>query len=380
MGDSPPSAIRNDTHTTVAMPPDPERPVSARSTATRQRAARPSSGTYTVRDIAAMAGVSSVTVSRYFNEPQRVSEAARARIARVVEQTSYVPNQAARFLATNQGGVVGAVMQNVTSATFADMVRGMSDMAERNGLQLLLANSNFSRDSEGRALRTFAGWHPRALVLTRSDHSPETDALLSRLRVPIVEAWEFHAGRPFHQVGFCQLTVGRMLARHFIGQGAARIRFVLNGAVEDGRATRRSEGYAQAMVEAGLAPDVWRAGAPDDVGAAREAIAAIAALAPAERPRAAIFANDSMAITAILSAPALGIGVPAGLAIAGFGDTPLSAVTTPALTTVRPDAYAIGSRALAIVVAALQGGTTADGPQAVEVPCALVERDSSRLR
>lgn len=362
------------------MPPDPERPLSGPSTVTRRRAARPSSGTYTVRDIAAMAGVSSVTVSRYFNEPQRVSEAARARIARVVEQTSYVPNQAARFLATNQGGVVGAVMQNVTSPTFADMVRGMSDMAERNGLQLLLANSNFSRDSEGRALRTFAGWHPRALVLTRSDHSPETDALLSRLRVPIVEAWEFHSDRPFHQVGFCQLMVGRMLARHFLEQGATRIRFVLNGAVEDGRATRRSEGYAQAMTEAGLAPDIWRAAATDDVGAAREAIAAIAALAPAERPRAAIFANDNMAITGILCAPAQDIGVPRALAIAGFGDTPLSAVTTPALTTVRPDAYAIGSRALAIVVAALQSGGTANEPQAVEIPCALVERESSRLR
>ncbi|MBY4897191.1 LacI family DNA-binding transcriptional regulator [Cupriavidus sp. AU9028] len=360
--------------------PDPqEAPSSPPHRPVRRRAARPRSGSYTVRDVAAMAGVSSVTVSRYFNEPHKLSDAARAKIARVIEETSWVPNQAARILATSQGGVVGAVMQNVTSPTFADMVRGMMDVAEREGLQLVLANSNFSRDSEARALRTFAGWHPRALILTRGDHSAEADALLARLKVPIVEAWEVHDGRPFHQVGFSQGLVGRALAEHFLAQDAASIRFVLNGATEDGRATRRSEGYAQAMREAGRQPDIWRAGATDDVGAAREAMIEIARLPAAARPRAVIFSNDSMAIAAILSAPALGLSIPADLAVAGFGDTPLASVTTPALTTVRPDPYAIGSRALEIVVASLQGQAGAEVPQRHEIGCTLVVRESSRI-
>lgn len=345
----------------------------------RHRAPRPRSGTYTVHDVAALAGVSSVTVSRYFNEPHRVSEALREKLARVIEQTGYVPNQVARILATNQGGVVGAVMQNVTSPTFADMVRGMMDVAERHGLQLLLANSNFSRESEARALRTFAGWRPRALIVTRSDHAPDADALLSTLKIPIVEAWEVHAGRPFHQVGFSQLLVGRMLAGHFIEQRATRIRFVLNGVVEDGRAIRRSEGYAEAMRDAGLVPDVWRARAADDVEAAGEAMAAIAGLSAAERPQAMIFANDNMAITAILRAQAHGLSIPADLAVAGFGDMPLGAVTTPSLTTVRPDPYAIGSRALEIVVASLARGATPAGPHVHELGCTLVVRDSSRV-
>lgn len=361
------------------MPTDPGSATPSKPAARRHRAPRPRSGTYTVHDVAALAGVSSVTVSRYFNEPHRVSEALREKLARVIEQTGYVPNQVARILATNQGGVVGAVMQNVTSPTFADMVRGMMDVAERNGLQLLLANSNFSRESEARALRTFAGWRPRALIVTRSDHAPEADALLSTLKIPIVEAWEVHAGRPFHQVGFSQLLVGRMLAAHFIAQGATRIRFVLNGLTEDGRAIRRSEGYAKAMRDAGLATDIWRASATDDVEAGREAMAAIAALPPEERPRAVIFANDNMAITAILRAPAHGLSIPGDLAIAGFGDTPLGAVTAPSLTTVRPDSYAIGSRALEIVVASLRDGATQTVPQVQELDCMLVVRDSSRV-
>lgn len=346
----------------------------------KRRAPRPRSGTCTVHDVAALAGVSAVTVSRYFNEPHRVSDALRDKLAAVIAQTGYVPNQVARILATNQGGVVGAVMQNVTSPTFADMVRGMMDVAERNALQLLLANSHFSLESETRALRTFAGWHPRAMILTRNDHAADTDALLANLQIPIVEAWEVMTERPFHQVGFSQTAVGVTLARHFLAQGARRIRFALNGTVEDGRAARRADGYAGAMQDAGLKADIWRAQAKEDVDAAREAMACIAALPTAERPQAVIFGNDNMAITAILSASMYGLSVPTTLGVAGFGDMPLSQVVSPPLTTVRPDPYAIGSQTMEIVVAALASGIDPGGLQRREVPCELVVRDSSRHR
>lgn len=362
-------AAREKSSTPASESPDPP----------KRRAQRPRSGTYTVHDVAALAGVSSVTVSRYFNAPHKVSDALRDRLAGIIAETGYVPNQVARILATAQGGVVGAVMQNVTSPTFADMVRGMMDVAEENALQLLLANSHFSLESETRALRTFAGWHPRAMILTRNDHAPDTEALLARLRIPIVEAWEVMTERPFHQVGFSQTEVGISQALHFIAQGAQRIRFALNGATEDGRAARRAEGYAGAMRDAGLKPDIWRANAKDDIVAARELLADIAALPLRRRPRAVIFGNDNMAIATMLSAPAHGLHVPDSLAVAGFGDMPLGQVTTPALTTVRPDPYAIGAQSMEIVVAALGDGEGKQSPQRREIPCELVVRDSSRI-
>ncbi len=96
-----------------------------------------------------------------------------------------------------------------------------------------------------------------------------------------------------------------------------------------------------------------------------------------------------MAITAILCAQAHGLGIPRELAVAGFGDTPLAAVTTPSLTTpslttpslttMRPNPYAIGSRALEIVVASLHAGAASAGPQVHEIACELVVRESSRV-
>lgn len=86
-----------------------------------------------------------------------------------------------------------------------------------------------------------------------------------------------------------------------------------------------------------------------------------------------------MAITAILCAQAHGLTIPRELAVAGFGDTPLAAVTTPSLTTMRPNPYAIGSRALEIVVAFLHAGAASAGPQVHEIACELVVRESSRV-
>ncbi|WP_144640514.1 LacI family DNA-binding transcriptional regulator [Bordetella genomosp. 13] len=341
---------------------------------------RPKLGHYTIHDVAALAGVSSVTASRYFNAPHKVSEKLRERIGAVVAETGYMPSQVARRLASTQGGPVGAVMQNVSSPTFAQMVRGMSDTLDQQNLQLLLANSEYSMENEARAIRAFVGWHPSGLVLTRGDHDPAIEVLLRTLRVPIVEAWEILEDRPYHQVGFAQHEVGRMLAEHFLQQGARRIRFALGGASRDTRAGRRAQGYVQAMRHAGLTPDVAYVDDTEDYAAGIAHIARLAQESPADRPQAIVFAHDHLAIGALLRARAMGLSLPRDCAVAGFGDVPLAGLVEPGLTTVRTRPYEIGRQAAAALLAAMQAPAAAHLPPGVHrVDCELVVRDSSRV-
>ena len=341
--------------------------------------ARPKHSHYTIHDVAALAGVSSVTASRYFNAPHKVSQKLRERLDAVVAHTGYLPSQVARRLASTQGGPVGAVMQNVSSPTFAHMVRGMTAKLESQGMQLLLANSEYSVDTEARAIRAFVGWHPSGLVLTRGDHHPDIETLLQTLRVPVVEAWEILEGRPYHQVGFAQRDVGQMLAQHFLQQGMRRIRFALGGTSHDTRADRRAQGYAQAMAHAGLTPDIARVAEPDDYAAGIAHMARLAQEAPAQRPEAIVFAHDHLAIGALLRAPAMGISIPADCAVAGFGDVPLAAIVEPGLTTVRTRPYEIGEQAAVALLAAMQAQSQEAIPPTVHhVPCELVIRGSSR--
>ncbi|OZI79983.1 LacI family DNA-binding transcriptional regulator [Bordetella genomosp. 2] len=340
--------------------------------------ARPKLGHYTIHDVAALAGVSSVTASRYFNTPHKVSPKLRARIDAVIADTGYMPSQVARRLASTQGGPVGAVMQNVSSPTFAELVRGMSETLDAQGLQLLLANSEYSVDTEARAVRALAGWHPSGLILTRGDHAPAIETLLQSLRIPVVEAWEILDGRPYHQVGFAQRDVGRMLAGHFLQQGARRIRFALSGAQHDTRAARRAQGYAEAMQQAGLDADIARADETDDYAAGIAHIARFAQEPAGRRPEAIVFAHDHLAIGALLRAPAFGVSIPRDCAVAGFGDVPLAGIVEPGLTTVRTRPYEIGRQAARALLAAMQAAPEeAIGPTVHSVPCELVVRDSS---
>ncbi|ALM86140.1 LacI family DNA-binding transcriptional regulator [Bordetella sp. N] len=349
--------------------------------AARRRGPRPKLLATTNRDIARLAQVSVVTVSRYFNSPELVSEGVRERLREVIAQTGYVPSQVARRLASSKSGVVGAVMQNVGSPTFARVVQGITEVLDRQGLQLLLASSDYLQHAEARAIRTFLGWHPSALILTRGDHAPDIEALLRGTRVPVVEAWDLTDDRPFHQIGFRQQDAGALVARHFLEQGVRHARFVLPASAQDSRATRRGDGFIQAMRDGGGQAVAVRAAAVDDFAAGEAAMAAFAAEPPATRPRALAFANDNMAMAAVLRAAAYGLRVPQDCGVAGYGDAQVATMLSPALTTVRPDPYAIGAAAAQTVLRLIQGsGAEADGTVVrQEVPCVLVARASSAI-
>lgn len=344
------------------------------------RAARRKAGRYTIHDVAAMAGVSSITVSRYFNSPERVSAALRERLREIIDRIGYVPSQVAGGLASGHGRVVCAVMQNTASATFADLVKGMSDELQASGLQLLLANAQYSSELEEQAIRTFVGWHPTALILTRDDHTPAAEAMLRALNIPVVEAWGFVEDRPFHQVGFPHAETGAELAKHFLDQGASRIQFVLSKANEDFRSRQRAKGYVAQMESAGLVADVQVALHDDDFDAGASCIASLARRSKQSRPQALIFANDNMAAGAILHASECGLVLPRDCAIAGFGDAPISARLKPALTTLRPLRYQIGQYAARTVLQQLSI-EPADRQSPVQklLLCELLVRESSRL-
>jgi LacI family gluconate utilization system Gnt-I transcriptional repressor len=271
-------------------------------------------------------------------------------------------------------------MQNMANATFADTVQGMADVLGDSGLQLLLANTNYSRALEQRAIRSFVGWHPSALILTRHDHGEETEALLRRLDIPIVETWDLGQGRPFHQVGFSHVQVGFEQATYFIDQGARRIRFAISASPEDFRARQRADGYADVMRDRGLHVDVYQSTLRESFAAGAQVMAHFAGEPAATRPQAIVFANDEMAAGAILHAPACSLLLPRDCAVCGFGDAPLAAHLHPGLTTMRPDRYAIGRIAAALVLELIALGAQEHKlpPRSVSVPCQRVERESGR--
>lgn len=346
---------------------------------------RKSHGSHTIHDVAALAGVGSSTVSRYFNAPDLVSPARKQRIEKAIDELNYVHNRVAGGLASAQGRIVAALIPSIANSVFSETVQGLSDVLKKSGYQLLLASTNYSIAEEENAIRAFLGWKPGAMVLTGSNHTPSAIKLLKSLEIPVIETGDLDPESCFTQVGFSHEEAGRDLTVHFLNQGLTRIRYVASNNLADFRSQRRAHGYATTMKQFGLTADIHESSVTDLFDAGAEAIETIAQERQRDNgqqvPEAIIFTNDLMAAGAVLRAPRCGIRIPADCAVAGFGDFPVSARLSPSITTIKPDRYEIGRKAAQIILDGLRNEELGPGKQGFYlVPYQLMPRESTMIQ
>ncbi|OBY58433.1 LacI family DNA-binding transcriptional regulator [Pseudomonas sp. AU12215] len=338
---------------------------------------RRGAGRVTLTAVAELARVSAISVSRYFNQPAQLSDDLRERIAAAVGELGYVPNQVAGGLASARGRVVGMVVPNISGPIFADTIQAFSDTLAAHGYQLLLASSYFSEDREENAVRAFLGWNPAALVLTSHFHTPATEKLIAAADMPVVEVWDYQAGRAPIQVGFSHYQVGVDAVHYLHGKGYRRIAFVQNSAPGDFSALDRRDGYADSLREMGGEPWMFvpTESAPFEAG--RQAMEALMARG-SQRPEAIVFANDNLAAGGLLAGQRAGLKIPDECAVLGFGDYPFAPMLLPNLSTIKPPAREIGEIAALRVLQSI-GVVPLDGE--VErlnlLGCRVLERESA---
>ena len=151
--------------------------VSVPSQATRikpsRRAARRGTGDTTLADVAKLAGVSAITVSRALKTPSVVAPETLARIQEAVARTGYVPNLIAGGLASNRSGLVAALVPTIAGSVFLDTVQALTDAFDEAGCQLMLGQSGYSGFREDALINAIVGRRPDGIVLTGIMHSPE---------------------------------------------------------------------------------------------------------------------------------------------------------------------------------------------------------------
>lgn len=338
---------------------------------------RRGAGRVTLNTVAKHAGVSAITVSRYFNQPEQVSPERRERIATAVNELGYVPNLVAGGLASARGRIVAMVIPNISGPIFANTIQGFSDTLSQHGYQLLLASSYFSLEQEENAVRAFLGWSPAALVLTSHFHSAGTEKMIAQADIPVIETWDYQPEREPVQIGFSHYEVGVTAVRYLHGKGYRRIAFVQNSVAGDLSAQERCDGYAATLLALGLEPWVFTpdAGrAPFEAG--KQAMDAL--MNEPLRPDAIIFANDNLAAGGLLAGQRAGLNIPEDCAMFGFGDYPFAEMLLPSLSTIKPPALEIGVLAATRVLEALGRLPVAEDVSRLNLlACRLIERESA---
>lgn len=340
-------------------------PDSASSLAERNRPA------VTLREVARLAGVSTMTVSRAIHAPHRVTAPLRHRVDEAVRLLGYVPNLMANGLRSSRSYLVTALVPTITGSLFSEMVRSLTEALEENGYQLMVGQIGYGRSREDELLKAIIGRRPDGIVLAGVMHSPEARSMLVSSGIPVVETWDT-TGTPIDMLlRLSHEQIGREVCRHLHAAGRRHLA-LLSG--RDERAALRERGYLAQAAEFGLQePVVYRAASPTTHGQGRDGLDYLLRAAP--RVDGIFCSSDMMASGVLTQARVRGLGVPERLAVVGFGDLDFAATVVPSLTSVHIDGAAIGGMAARMIADRADGRVPAR--RIVDIQFSIVARDST---
>jgi LacI family gluconate utilization system Gnt-I transcriptional repressor len=309
-------------------------------------------GKITLVDVALAAAVSPITVSRVINQPEKVSEAARLKVQKAIDELGYIPNQHASSLASSRSGVIGVAIPSLSNVVFTDVLRGIYKVMGAAGYKVLLVDTHYSPLEEEKMVRTLLSQSPEGLIITGGDQTPACDQLLRKSRIPLVQIMELLPNPIDMNIGFSHLLAGADVVAHLLAQGYQRIGFI--GARMDPRVQQRIRGYTQALAKRDLFEANLIATSPEPSSIALGGALFKSLMAANEGRIDAVFcANDDLALGALFEAQRMNIAIPKQLAICGFNDIEAAAYVNPSLTSVAVGRYEMGVKAAELIIQAL---------------------------
>jgi len=336
----------------------------------RDPAERPKS--ITLKDVARLAGMSPITVSRALHNPKLVRPETIARAKEAAAAMGYIPNMLAGSLTTKRSQLIAAIVPQLSNSMFADTVQGLNDELAAHGYQLLLSLSNYSRQKEEDLVTAILSRQPDGIVLTGIDHHPAVRKKLLATGVPVVETWDLTPSPIDIAIGFSQERIGEQVARYLLDLGYRRFASIC---ARDERANRRRLALEAELRRHGVTPLATHlATPPTTLNLGRQGLRAI--MDAGHAPDVIVCSSDVLALGALVEAAAQGIAVPDQLGVMGFGDFDFAAHTDPPISSVHIDKRAIGIRAAQTLIAKIEGRPLADS--VVDVGFELIERGTTR--
>jgi LacI family gluconate utilization system Gnt-I transcriptional repressor len=324
-------------------------------------------------EVAKLAGVSPITASRFFRTPEALSAGKRVRVESAARELGYVPNLAARALASQRTEVIGVLIPSLTNNVFSDVLRGIYDALDGSRYSIQLANTRYSILLEERLLRLFLAQKPAGLIVTGINQTADSRKIMEAVDCPIVQIMEIGPSPVDMMIGFSHFDASKAAISHLLEQGYRKIGFL--GARMDPRVQRRLDGYQAAMTEAGLFEQrlIVTTAVPTSVTLGGTLFADLLAKAP--EIEAVFCVNDDLALGAMFECKRRHMTVPDQMAIVGFNDLEFVASSVPPLTSVRTNRYEMGRNAATMVIEALEGRRPAQ--PVVDLGFSVIARQSS---
>lgn len=317
--------------------------------ATARKSARRKGEATTIDEVARLAGVSPMTVSRVVNGKVHVRESTRERVMRAVKQLGYTPNLAASSLAAAQTTRIALVYTNPSEGYLRQLLVGALRGSARAAVQLVVdAWDEVDPEAEREAARVLALSVAGVILPPPLCESPTVVAELVEAGVPVVAIASGREESDISRVRVDDFIASREITRHLIALGHRQFGFI-QGHPNQTASARRFEGFRAALEEAGIGLEpAWVQ--PGEFTYRSGLKAAEKLLGRKHRPSAIFASNDDMAAAAISVAHRRGLDVPRDLSVVGFDDTSAATNVWPELTTVRQPIAAMADTAVDILM------------------------------
>ena len=297
----------------------------------------------TLQDIALLADVTKMTVSRFLRTPEKVSPETRDRIAKVMEEVGYPLEDAERPQKTPR---IGILVPSFNNQIFSDLLAGIESVTSQQGYQTLVVNYEYSKEREEEHIINLLTYQLAGLILTDSVHTLKADKYLNAAAIPIAQVMDLDDTHGRIAVGFDNFKAGYDMANTLLASGKRQV--VYFGSMSDARDKKRYQGYSLAMQEHGLEPMHITPNRVSSVSIGAGMLALAQQLYP--EVNAVLCTNDDIAVGVLQECLKQGIKIPEEMAISGFHGLDIGLATTPLLASVITPRFEMGKVAAEILL------------------------------
>jgi LacI family transcriptional regulator len=334
--------------------------------------------TVSMKDVAALASVSVMTISNVLNRPEVVAPDTRRRVLEAIDKLGWVRNESARQLRVGRSASIGLVVRDITNPFFSDLARGVEEVAAAAGYSVLLSNSAHDAGRERAAVELYQQLRVRGVIIAPVSGSPDLE-LARQLNMPVVLVNRSTASRDACIVSVDNFAGGQLAMAHLLERGHRRLA-AIGGTIDIPQVRDRRDGASRAVL----------LGNPDatlltisterlDIAAGRSAAASIVAMPDGERPTGVFALNDLVAIGLLQGLVAHKVAVPDEICIVGYDDIEFAAAATVPLSSISQPRADLGRRTAQLMldeIEAADNGSEHHHTQELFTP-ALVVRSSS---
>lgn len=328
----------------------------------------------TIHDVAKLAGVAPITVSRVINNSGYVSDKVREKVNAAIAELGYVPNVLARSLKSKKTNTLALVFTDITNPFFTILARGVEDTASKAGFNVIFCNTDESQEEEDNYIQLLLQKQVDGILLVPAKSNTKSIQLILDQKTPLVVLDRRVADAKVDVVRGDSEGGAFQVTEYLINLGHRRIA-ILSGPRDVSTAEDRVQGYERAMRANGLVDNIQSSYGRFSQESGNTVTKEIFSKQP--RPTAIFAANNVIALGSLSALLNMGLNVPEDVAIVSFDDIPDNLTHSPFFTVVRQPSYEMGKKATELLIARIKGDQE-NTFQEIVFPVEFIERASSR--